>query len=183
MNSAVSDRRALAVLALVGAAVGVAVWLVPASHHIVSWQSGVPGRVALVASPWWLAVAIALGVAFAVGGAWWRWSGDRPLRSAAYLAAPLLLLWRWAVPYLPWLPSQLPLLVGVGGPDPLAGLDARACRLRPERHRIGCVATSDPVVARPPSRVRGEPRRVPGRRTVREADAGVRRATSPTTSC
>ena len=116
MNSAVSDRRALAVLALVGAAVGVAAWLVPASHHIVSWQSGVPGRVALVASPWWLAVAIALGVVCAVAGAWWWWNGDRPLRSAAYLVAPLLLLWLWAVPYLPWLPSQLPLLLVLAGP-------------------------------------------------------------------
>lgn len=116
MISAVSDRRALAVLALVGAAVGVAAWLVPASHHIVSWRSGVPGRVALVASPWWLAGAIVVGVGLALAGAWWWWSGDRPLRSAAYLAAPLLLLWLWAVPYLPWLPSQLPLLLVLAGP-------------------------------------------------------------------
>ena len=116
MTFASSDRRALAVLALVGAAVGAAAWLVPASHHIVSARGGVPGRVALVASPWLLAATIALGVVLCAGFAWWWWSGDRPLRTAAYLAAPLLLLWLWVVPYLPWVPGQLPLLLLLAGP-------------------------------------------------------------------
>ena len=116
MTSASSDRRALAVLALAGPAVGVATWLIPASHHIVSWRDGVPGRLALVASPWLLALAVVLGIGLAGGFAWWWWSGGRSLRTAAYLLAPLLLLWLWAVPYLPWLPAQLPLLLVLAGP-------------------------------------------------------------------
>ncbi|MDA1093407.1 MAG: hypothetical protein O3A25_09110 [Acidobacteria bacterium] len=116
MTFASSDRRALAVLGLVGSAVGAAAWLVPASHHIVSSRGGVPGRVVLIASPWWLAVTIAVGVVSCAGCAWWWWIGDRPLRTAAYLAAPLLLLWLWVVPYLPWVPGQVPLLLLLAGP-------------------------------------------------------------------
>ncbi len=49
MTTAPSDRRALAVLVLAGLAVGTAGWLLPASHHIVSWRDGAAGRVALLA--------------------------------------------------------------------------------------------------------------------------------------
>ncbi len=116
MTTAPVDRRALAVLVLSGLAVGVAVWLLPASHHIVSWRDGAPGRVALVA-PLSRLVWIALtGVCLAgAGGWWWRLSG-RPLRTLARLFAPVLLLWLWVVPYLPWLPAEVPLLLLLAGP-------------------------------------------------------------------
>ena len=79
MTTAPSDRRALAVLVLSGLALGVAVWLLPASHHIVSWRDGALGRVALLAPLSRLLWATLAGVCLAGAvGWWWRRSG-RPL--------------------------------------------------------------------------------------------------------
>ena len=116
MSTAPSDRRALAVLVLAGLAVGTAVWLLPASHHIVSWRDGAAGRVALLAPLSRLVWAALAGVCLAgAAGWWWRRSG-RPLRTLARLLAPVLLLWLWVVPYLPWLPTEVPLLLLLAGP-------------------------------------------------------------------
>ena len=111
-----ADRRAWAVLVLAGLAVAVAAWLIPASQFIVSWQAGTLGRVALVAPPQRLAWA-SLGAVALTGlvGVWWRRSG-RPLGSLARRLAPTLLLWLWVVPYLPRLPTELPLLLLLAGP-------------------------------------------------------------------
>ena len=116
MISAPSDRPALTVLVLAGLAVGTAVWLLPASHHIVSWRDGAAGRVALLAPLSRLVWAALVGVCLAgAAGWWWRRSG-RPLWSLARLLAPVLLLWLWVVPYLPWLPTEVPLLLLLAGP-------------------------------------------------------------------
>ena len=116
MTTAPSDRRVLAVLVLAGLAVGTAGWLLPASHHIVSWRDGAAGRVALLAPLSRLVWVALAGVCLAgAAGWWWRLSG-RPLRTLARLLAPVLLLWLWVVPYLPWLPTEVPLLLLLAGP-------------------------------------------------------------------
>ena len=116
MTTAPADRRPLAVLALAGLAVGVAVWLLPASHHITSWRDGGPARVALVAPPSRLVWAAVAGLCLAgAAGWWWRRSG-RPLSTLARLLVPVQLLWLWVVPYLPWLPTEVPLLLLLAGP-------------------------------------------------------------------
>ena len=111
-----SDRRALAVLVLSGLALGVASWLLPASHHIVAWRDGAPGRVALVAPLWRLLWSTLAGVSLVgVVGWWWRHSGRR-LGGLARLLSPVLLLWLWVVPYVPWLPTEVPLVLMLAGP-------------------------------------------------------------------
>jgi hypothetical protein len=101
-------RRALPVGAGMEA-VAVAVWLIPASVHIVRWGSDGPQRIALFASRAslvWLVIAGAMAAGLfvllrrerIVGFAW------------------LSLLWLWAVPFLPWLPDRVPLLLVLAGP-------------------------------------------------------------------
>jgi hypothetical protein len=93
------------------AAAGSAVWLLPASIHIVSWPASGPVRLALLAPAWQLAVAVVCavvaGAAIIVAG----WG-----RRAARVIGPLSLLWLWAIPYLPWLPDRAPLLLVLSGP-------------------------------------------------------------------
>jgi hypothetical protein len=108
--------RGSAAVAILGAcgAVAMAAWLIPASMQIVSWSSATAGRVGLLAP----AAAIKWGVAGALMSAaalWWLGPVDtRPIR--AHVISPLNVLWLWAVPFLPWLPDHLPLLVAFAGP-------------------------------------------------------------------
>ena len=116
MTIAPSDRRAVAVLVLSGLALAVASWLLPASHHIVAWRDGAPGRVAFVAPLSRLLWSTLAGVCLVgVVGQWWRRSGRR-LGTLARLLSPLLLLWLWVVPYLPWFPTEVPLVLLLAGP-------------------------------------------------------------------
>jgi hypothetical protein len=92
----------------IGAA-AVAVWLVPASVHIVRWTDAGPQRLALFASRNLLVALVVLGVV--AGAALWR-AGQLHRRAFAWLS----LLWLWAVPYLPWLPDRFPLLLVLAGP-------------------------------------------------------------------
>lgn len=89
-------------------ALAVACWLVPASVHIVEWPVRGPVRLALLLPAWELALAVvfAFGVSLLVIA--------RGARPSAW--APLLLLWLWTVPYWPWLPDRLPLLLVLSGP-------------------------------------------------------------------
>ena len=116
MTPAQSDWRVPLLLQGVGLGLGAAAWLVPASQHIVAWSDGSPARVALLVSPLWLFLTCALG-----SGLVWvlalRWGRlDRALPVLARVLAPLLLLWLWVLPYLPWLTTELPLLLLLAGP-------------------------------------------------------------------
>jgi hypothetical protein len=107
------------VLVIAGAlqALAVAVWLWPASVHIVEWSGTRAERVAYLPSfslLLWLSLA-ALGLAAAAVLVAGRRAGDRVGRLAAS-AAPLWLLWLWAVPFVPWLSDWLPLLLVFSGP-------------------------------------------------------------------
>lgn len=96
-------------------AVAVAAWLVPASVHIVSWSASGPVRIALLASRSRLVWLVAAGVILVLAlVAWSRTAGLTPRLAAR--AAPLCLLWLWVVPYLPWLPDHVPLLLVLSGP-------------------------------------------------------------------
>jgi hypothetical protein len=89
-------------------AVGVAMWLIPASVHIVEWSDSGPHRLALLASQTRLAVLIATTLA---GGAALFFFGA--LRASL---AWLCLLWLWALPFLPGIPDRFPLLLIFAGP-------------------------------------------------------------------
>jgi hypothetical protein len=89
-------------------AVAVAIWLLPASIHIVEWTADGPHRLALFASRTRLVALIASAVA-----------GGGVLLTVGALRgtfAWLCLLWLWALPFLPWLPDRFPLLLILAGP-------------------------------------------------------------------
>ncbi len=92
-------------------AVVLAIWLIPASIHIVSWPASGPVRLALLAPAWQLAAGIAAGAVVA---------GLLQLvaeaRRASFVLGPLMTLWLLAIPYLPWLPDRVPLLLVLAGP-------------------------------------------------------------------
>ena len=100
------NSRVAAVLGVL--AVGVAIWLLPASVHIVEWSDSGPHRLALLASRTRLAVLLAASL---TGGAALFFSGM--LRGAL---AWLCLLWLWTLPFLPWIPDRFPLLLILAGP-------------------------------------------------------------------
>jgi hypothetical protein len=97
-------------------ALALAGWLVPASIHIVQWPASGPVRLALLSPTWQLAVWMAGGAAVAAGALVWSARIDGGARKLARVAAPFLLLWAWAIPYLPWIPDRLPLLLVLAGP-------------------------------------------------------------------
>ena len=107
---------ALAGLTTTAVVIAVAVWLIPASVHVVGWTGGVATRVALVPPLDGLVrlLGAAGAVVLATALATWR----RPDRVTAFArtAAPLGWLGLWAIPYLPWLPDRLPLLLVLAGP-------------------------------------------------------------------
>jgi hypothetical protein len=93
-------------------AAAVALWLIPASLHIVDWPATGPSRVAFFASR----ARLITFAAVALGAAALAVFGSRGRARVAKAAAPLLMLWLWAVPYLPWLPDRLPMLLILSGP-------------------------------------------------------------------
>jgi hypothetical protein len=103
--------RAGAILIAISAccAAATALWLLPASIHIVRWEQETPARLALLRPAWQLAVALAAGGAVGTGLA---------LRApaAARELAPVNLMWLWAVPYAPWIADRFPLLLVLAGP-------------------------------------------------------------------
>ncbi|HUR35507.1 MAG TPA: hypothetical protein VM032_17010 [Vicinamibacterales bacterium] len=105
------------------AAIAVTVWLVPASIHIVNWPASGPTRLALLAPTWqlllWMGAAVAAAGVIVVSGHSAR---------ATVLLRPFLVLWAGVVPYLPWLPDRLPLLLLLAGPVRWAVLAATMAR-------------------------------------------------------
>ena len=107
-------RSALTVATAI-AAVTLAIWLQPASLHIVAWPRSGPHRIAVFAPLYrllWLgagaSVVTAALLVFTARAGW--------LERLAFLCAPLNVLWAWTVPYWPWLPDRLPLLAALAGP-------------------------------------------------------------------
>jgi hypothetical protein len=105
------------VLAVVSVAVAAAIWLAPASIHIVSWLPAGPVRVALLAplSRLWWALGLTL-VVMGLAAALARARDRAGVRALGRVVAPLGLLLLWIVPFLPWLPDRTPLLLALAGP-------------------------------------------------------------------
>ncbi|MBS1817819.1 MAG: hypothetical protein JSU08_07815 [Acidobacteria bacterium] len=91
-------------------AVAVFCWLLPASVHIVEWPASGAVRLALLAPTWQLAAWLGAGV---VAYATVRISGR--VSPAARVLAALPALWLVALPYVPWIPDRLPLLLVLAG--------------------------------------------------------------------
>ena len=109
-----SPRQAVAVTA--GClALAVAVWLIPASVHVVQWGAQGPSRVALFAPRVWLLVLVLASLAASALVFVWARRGERGHLAAA-IASDACLLWLWTLPYLPWLPDRLPVLLVLAGP-------------------------------------------------------------------
>jgi hypothetical protein len=90
-------------------------WLVPASVQIVSWDNAGTARVAVLAPLYLLWIALAAGALLAA--ATW-FAGDRRAstrQTRADSLAPLSVLWLWALPFLPWVPDKLPLVLLLAG--------------------------------------------------------------------
>lgn len=103
--------------------VAVAVWLIPASVQIVEWPASGPVRLAVLAPAWVLLALLVAGAAAATATA---------SRATPAQIRPLLALWLWTVPFLPWLPDRAPLLLVMAGPLRwvIAGLACAAGALR-----------------------------------------------------
>ncbi len=102
--------RDIGIVLLGAEALAIVIWLLPASIHIVKWPSSGPIRLALLAPTWqllaWSAVALLVAGAILL----------RARSLATPVFGPLMLLWLWVVPYLPWLPDRFPLLLVLAGP-------------------------------------------------------------------
>jgi hypothetical protein len=96
-------------LLFVSTGVALAVWLRPASIHLIDWTSAGPVRVALFAPLWQLWVALAIAVLVAA-------IALSPVVRCLTPYNPLALLWLWAIPYLPWMPDRAPALLALAGP-------------------------------------------------------------------
>src|SRR5262245_47923520 len=109
--------RAILRLAIVAVGVATAVWLLPASAHIVNWPPGGPARVALLAPLRTLWICLASAAAFVIGVAIAGARGrPRLVEQLAVVLGPFALVWLWTLPYLPWLPDRAPLLLVLAGP-------------------------------------------------------------------
>jgi hypothetical protein len=109
--------RSLLLLVVASVAVASAIWLAPASVHIVGWPPSGPVRVALLAplSRLWWALGLAL-IMMGLAAALARSRDRAAFRTLARGVAPLALLLLWIVPFLPWLPDRAPLLLVLDGP-------------------------------------------------------------------
>ena len=111
-------------------AVAVSWWLRTASVHIVSWPSSGPVRLALLAPTWQLLVALAIGLGFTSALIVFGWAS-----TSARVLRPLLILWAPVIPYLPWLPDRLPLLLVLAGP--IRWVLAAVALVRVAQHAVG----------------------------------------------
>lgn len=120
MSEPPADRpfwRDATLVLLAAQALAVAIWLLPASVHVVRWPETGPHRLALLAPTWQLLALSIVAAAVAAVVVWWV--RDRQMETTTRVrqaALPLTLLWAWAVPYLPWLPDRWPLLLVLSGP-------------------------------------------------------------------
>ena len=111
----VSDARAWLVIVSACIATAVAVWLVPASVHIVGWEGAAVTRVALLPPlPRLLALVTGALVVGAVAGLYAV--RHHRLQQLSSIVAPATLLGLWLVPYVPLLTDRAPLLLTLAGP-------------------------------------------------------------------
>jgi hypothetical protein len=111
--------RSWLLLSVVAVALTSAIWLAPASIHIVGWPPGGPARVALLpplSRLWWEVGLTCLVMGFAAALARLRSGAGAALSTFARVVSPLALLLLWVVPFLPWLPDRAPLLLVLAGP-------------------------------------------------------------------
>ena len=102
-------------LALACAATALAIWLVPASVHVVGWDGDQVSMLSLL--PPVSRLGLILGVTVAVGVVLGVVVHRRErLPQLARIVAPLTLLFFWVLPFLPVIPEHLPLLLVLGGP-------------------------------------------------------------------
>ena len=158
--------------------VGVAIWLLPASIHIVNWTADGPVRVALLPPLWQFLPALALASIAVPAISVLSAKSDFLVRlfSQTFLSdffvrvpvsesgvgpgdalTPLALLWLWAIPYLPWIPDRAPALLLLAGPLRWGVLMLAA---------LGSIACLSPRIRLPLDRL-------PGRRTVFAASLAV----------
>lgn len=107
---------AAARLILAAAALAFAIWLIPASVHIAAWPASGIVRIAYMAplDRLWLLLAAAIAAAGTLVIAYHR--RGKPASDLARNLSPLLLLWLWLVPFLPWAADRAPLLLVFAGP-------------------------------------------------------------------
>ena len=96
--------------------VALAIWLLPASIHIVDWTADGSVRVALLAPlrRLWLILAVTAAAAIAISATGVRHRGWTTTVSDT--VNPLALMWLWVIPYLPWIPDHAPALLVLAGP-------------------------------------------------------------------
>ena len=111
----VANTRAALVIAITFTTLGLAIWLLPASVHVVGWEGDAASIVSLLppVSRLWLVLSLTSALAFAVGVTASRYN---KLPQLARIVVPLMLLLLWAFPFLPVLPEYFPLLLLFGGP-------------------------------------------------------------------
>lgn len=115
-GDASADWRPGLVTVLSAAAVAGAAYLLPASVHLIGWNGSSAARVAMLPPAGRLAWAAAISLAAAgIAIVWCRRTRGR-LEALAATTAPLCILWLWWVPYLPWVPSRVPMLLLLAGP-------------------------------------------------------------------
>ena len=97
-------------------ALAVAAWLVPASAHIVDWSTAGPERLAVLAPL--RSLEFSMGISLLLTGAAAAWSARDAgrLEGLARAIRPMCLLWLWVVPFVPWVPDRLPLVLVLTGP-------------------------------------------------------------------
>ena len=103
-------------LAIEASAIAAMLWLVPASVHIVSWPDGGPARIAYLAPLSRLYEAVTLAALLVAALAVVCKRTGVGLDELSRKLAPILCLWLWVVPFLPWLPDRAPLLLILAGP-------------------------------------------------------------------
>ena len=166
-----SMRRAPAVLLLVACvAVAVAIWLLPASIHIIGWEDGAPSRLALVPPVEWLLALAGLAVLAVL--VLTRLSSDR-LDAVLRVTAPLALLWLLALPYLPWLSDHVSAVARTGRTHSMDRRRCRTDRVRPRSsHRSASRDTAAVAAPGSPGGVRRHLRCAARGRGLREVSPG-----------
>jgi len=110
-------RTALAAITVLGAclALGVAIWLIPASVHVVSWTRQAQ-RVAVFGPMYTLARIGLAATAAAAALVLVTWRRPDRLAHVANVLAPLNAFWIWTLPYWPWVGDRWPLVLVLAGP-------------------------------------------------------------------